>query len=90
MLSPYSGLDRPVASSLALAGMTRAWWIVAAGMFVAVLGGRVFAYLGRIVEGHELHLVFRRTALAMLWLGCAVVAIGIMQMALAAARSLRS
>jgi hypothetical protein len=71
--------------------MARAFWIVAAGLLLIALPRFANEQLNRpgIIRGLALHHLFATFVLVTLLLGIAVVALGVVQVARAAARALR-
>ena len=70
--------------------MTRAWWVVAGGMIVAVPGTIAVALIKHVTNlGPDVHHTLRYLTYAVLLLGLAIAAVGVVQVGLAAVRALR-
>lgn len=63
--------------------VTRAWWIVAGGMIIALPGALAFAELNRNI----IHLGVSHGAREVFFLGLAIAAVGVVQVARTAARA---
>jgi hypothetical protein len=69
--------------------MTRAWWIVAVGMIVAFPGTVAVALINYVTEpGPVIHQALRDLMYVVFVLGCAIVAVGVVQVTRVAARAL--
>jgi hypothetical protein len=69
--------------------MTRAWWIAAFGMIVAVPGTIAVAVINYVTDlGPDVHHALRYLAQAVLVLGLVIAAVGVVQVTRVAVRAI--